>query len=168
MKTTIITFVLLILALAATSTAGEITLKKNVFTGWKYSTDGENFKRVGMSGKSLSEIMAGNDAAVVEMNKYRNRSEWATIFAWPGGFMLGWACVSALTDNWKDYDNYLLGAGVVMVSLSTFFEGSATRHLKEAVSIYNGEDQALMFDLIYRKSTLTENGQLTLTLSYTF
>lgn len=168
MKTTIITLILLTLTFAATSTAKEITLKKNFFTGWKYSTNGKDFKGVGMSGKSLRFEMEGNDDAVAEMNIYKSRQVWVAVFGWPGGAMAGWACGSAIAGNWSETDGYLLGIGLGMGVISALFEASATRHLKKAVSIYNGEEQALMFDLNFRKSALASNGQLTLSLSYNF
>ncbi len=160
--------IMIIIFLTGTLSAEEITLKKTFFSDWKYSTDGQKFKGVGLSGTSLRELMADNDEAVAEMNVYKSRKVWMAVLGWPGGFMAGWACGAAIAGNWKDSDGVLLGVGVSMMVVSAIFEASATRHLKKAVSIYNGDDQELVFDMNFGRSVSSGNGQVGLALTYSF
>jgi hypothetical protein len=51
----------------------KIELKKSFWSGWKYSIDGSEFKKVGMTGSDLAAVMNSNPSAVDEMNTYRTR-----------------------------------------------------------------------------------------------
>lgn len=166
-KQLLITLVLLI-AIAGSSWAGEITLKHSLFWGWKYSADSNDFHRVGFTGNSLRERMEGNEEAVDKMYAYRERKIEAAVFGWPGGFMVGWACSAAIWGDWKDSDGVLLGVGLGLMLVAEIIEMSATRCLKEAVAIYSGEEQAPVFDLNLTKPPLASGSELTLALKYTF
>ena len=168
MKRTLAIALAIIIVLASATAAQEITLKYTFFGGWKYSTDGEKFKGVSMSGNELCTIMEGNDAALAEMKAYKKRKIWGAVCGWPGGILCGWGVGAGLRDDWTESDKIILGTGLGLMVITGLIEGSASRRLKKAVSIYNGEGQALLFDIDYRKSALSGNGQLTFALSYTF
>lgn len=168
MKKQLLIALLVLLAIASSSWAGEIKLKKTFFGGWKYAIGLGSFHGVGMSGKSLREHMEGNDEAVAEMKTYKERKIEAALFGWPGGFLMGWAAADAVLDNWSSTDEVFLAIGIPLTIIATIAEVSATNHLKKAVSIYNGEEQALFFDLDLRKPSFASGGGLSLGLKYRF
>jgi len=137
--------VLLLLTLCCSMASGEITLKKNFFTGWKYSVDGWEFKKVGFSGSSLYFKMEGNEEAQLHMKKYKSAKTWELVTAIPGGFLVGWPLGAYLGSGgeWKDSYTTMIIIGVPLGLVSLVFESLATRNLKEAVKLFNGESESL-------------------------
>ncbi|UCG61822.1 MAG: hypothetical protein JSV52_00605 [Candidatus Zixiibacteriota bacterium] len=168
MKKTLLITIILIIALAATTSAEEITLKHYFFGGWKYSVDGHRYQGVGWDGGKLKARMAGNDAAVAEMNKVKSRKTLSMVTGIPGGFCLGWTLGEAIWGEWDSTDDVLLAIGIPLTLVSMVADASANKHMKEAVKIFNGEEQALMLDINYKTSSLTGSNNLTLALNFTF
>ena len=137
--------VLLLLTLCCSMAFGEITLKKNFFTGWKYSVDGGEFKKVGFSGSSLYLEMQDNEKAQLHMKKYKSAKTWAAVTGYPGGFLVGWPLGAYLGSGgeWKDSYTTMIIIGAPLAVISIVFEGSATRNLKKAVRLFNGESESL-------------------------
>jgi hypothetical protein len=147
----------------------EITLKNNFFTGWKYSFDGSEYHKVGVSGRSLHDAMEGNAPAQEEMRKYKSAKTTATVFGIPGGFLIGWPLGATLAGKeWNDTYTGMVIAGGAMGIISLVFESSATGHLKKAVSIYNGEEQALGFMISYRPQMTEYNNGLIVGMKFRF
>jgi hypothetical protein len=150
MKRLIFALPFVVLIFAGTAFPQQITLKNNFFTGWKYSFDGSDYHKVGVSGSSLHDAMEGNAPAQEEMLKYKSSKTTATVFAIPGGFLIGWPLGATLAGKeWNDTYTGMIIAGGVMGIVSMVYESWATGHLKKAVSIYNGEEQALGFVISY-------------------
>ncbi len=135
-------FVLLTcLVLCCSQVSAKITLKKTFFGGWKYSLDGTKFKGVGLSGNGLRNEMTGSDSAQMHMQKYKSAKIWGVVTGIPGGFLLGWPLGSKLGGkDWTDTYTAMIVAGVPLSIASFVFEEAATRNLKKAVNIYNGDD----------------------------
>lgn len=120
----------------------EITLKNSLFGGWKYSTDGWNYNKVGNSGKALRWEMEGNWLAQWHMDKYRTQKSWELISSIPGGFLIGWPVGEAVAGGeWKDYHTTMVIIGAPLALFSVIMGSAANRNLKKAVRIFNGAPQ---------------------------
>jgi hypothetical protein len=168
MKKLILITLGMVFMLTGISAAGEITLKKNFFTGWKFSTDGQHYKNVGRTGKSLRLAMEGNELAQGEVDIYKKRMTLAAVTGWPGGFLVGWSIGDAIFGEWDSTNEILLAIGLPLGIVSTVAEVSGNKHLKKGVSIYNGEEQTLLLDMNYKKSALTGNSNLIIAINFTF
>jgi hypothetical protein len=136
------TLIIALCLLSASTLAGEIKLTSTFFGGWKYSLDGTEYKNVGF-GNDLRWEMAGNDAAQEEMSKYETYKGWATLAGIPCGFLLGWPLGGCLANSeWKDSYTIMYMIGVPLTITSLLLDATATRKLKKAVRIYNGEESA--------------------------
>ncbi len=162
--------VLAVVTLCYSQSSAEITLKKNFFTGWKYSSDGLAFKNVGFSGSELRDEMRGDEKAQAHMTKYKSSKTWAAITGWPGGFLLGWPIGGYLGSGgeWKDSYTTMMIIGAPLAVISTIFEASATRNLKKAVALHNGEEHSLGFMLDIRPTEYTQQMTPILGLKYEF
>ena len=149
--------------------AGEITLKKSFFSGWKYSTNGMDFHKVGNNGTTLYNYMDGNAAAQEHMNKYKSGKSWAMITGIPGGFLVGWPLGGYAGNGvWKDSYTPMLLIGIPLGIISMIAEHSATKNLKEAVNIYNGEELSISMKLDYKSVDLSYQNNLLLSLTLNF
>jgi hypothetical protein len=125
-----------------------IDLEKSFWSGWKFSTDGENFEKVGVSGTALRAAMEGNAAAQAKMDAYRTSNVTAVIAASAGAFFIGWPLGASLAQSeWKDEHTTMLIIGSGLTAVGVIFGASATRQLQDAVEIYNGEDVSLRLGL---------------------
>jgi hypothetical protein len=151
------------------SVFGEITLKKNFFTGWKFSTDGTTYQKVGFSGTKLHDAMAGNEEAQKRMRSYKSGKTWAAITGWPGGFLLGWPAGASLAGkDWNDTYTTMVIIGAPLTIASIIFEATATSNLKKAVKIYNEGDKSVTFMLDYKVLSESQSGVLLAGLKYEF
>jgi hypothetical protein len=136
------TVIIALCLLSASTLAGEIKLKNSFFGGWKYSIDGTEYKKVGF-GSDLRWEMAGNVAAQEEMSKYETYTGWATVSGYTGGFLIGWPLGAVIAGGeWKDSYTTMYIIGVPLSITSLLLDAAATRKLKKAVRIYNGEESA--------------------------
>jgi hypothetical protein len=134
---------LAVLLATASAHADQIKLKKNFFTGYKYSVDGGDYRKVGFSGKELRAVMEGNEAAQARMDKYKSRKTASAVAGIPGGFMTGWVIGGSLAGDYKDAYTPMLIIGIPLCIVSGVLEGSANSHLKQAVEAYNrGPEEA--------------------------
>lgn len=164
--------VLLILTvMLCTQVSAEIILKKSFFGGWKYSTDGVEYRKVGMSGGDLRYEMAGSEEAQTHMEKYKTANTWAAVTGIPGGFLVGWPLGGYLGSGgeWPDSYTTMIVIGAPLAIISMVFESSAGRNLKKAVGLYNdGEDQSLGLKLNLQPHEGDHYGTLLLALKYEF
>jgi hypothetical protein len=164
-------FALLLALLVCSSTvSADITLKKSFFTGWKYSTDGINFSKVGYSGKGLSNAMYGDQEAQSEMGKYKSLMTVSLIAAVPGGFLIGWPIGAYIgSSDWKDGYTTMEIVGGSLAVVSMVLESSATSHMKKAVEVYNGNQSPKVgMTLNWHNSQSQEHGCLMLGLCCRF
>lgn len=136
-----------LLCLVSCVQAGHIELKNSFFGGWKYSTDGVTFNKVGYSGRGLYDAMEENEAAQKQMLAYKSHMTVAVVTGTPGGILIGWPLGGAIVGGWKDSYTTMIVIGTPLAIISTVYEISAKSHLKKAVRIYNGEEQASHFDI---------------------
>lgn len=164
---TIIAFLLLVTAVQAQEQ--KVELKKTFWSGWKYSVDGSDFKKVGMSGKDLIEVMNGNEAAVAEMEIYRSRMTLGMVTGIIGGGLVGWPLGASLGgDDWNDTYTGMIVVGGIFSTISLISNASGTNHLKKAVSVYNGDETSLGFDFQYRLSPNATGSSVVFGAAYTF
>lgn len=153
----ILTVIILIGSLTSTADA-QIELKNSFFTGWKYSLDGVEYHKVGFSGKELREAMDGNEAAQQQLKEYRDDKVRALWFGIPGLII---ATVSFIEDVDGDEVESPLGWRMAILGLcgaATVYEHFASKHLKRAVAIYNGNTFGL--DLNYYRPPVSVDGDL--------
>lgn len=168
MKSRILWGGMVLLCLASCVHAGHIELKNSFFSGWKYSTDGITFNKVGTSGKGLHDAMAGNEPAQKHMLVYKSRMTMALVFGYPGGFLVGWPIGGALFGDWKDSYTVMMAIGVPLAVISAVYESSAKSHLKKAVKVYNGEEQASHVAVGFRPLFDSRGGGILVSASWHF
>ncbi len=131
--------IIAILVLCYSQASAQITLKKSFWSGWKYSVNGMPHKKVGNSGDGLSREMMGNEEALQLMEKYKSAQDLAMIAGSIGGALIGWPLGGYVGGGeWKDEYSFMMFIGVPLGVISMVMEGTASKHLKEAVSVYNG------------------------------
>lgn len=161
--------VLILLVLTSFSYAEKIELKNNFFTGWKYSLDGGmSYQKVGNSGNELYRIMEGNEAAQGHLKTFKSHKTVATIFAIPGGFLVGWPIGGGLAGEWKDSYNTMLIIGIPLSIVSLIFESTASSHLKKGVGIYNGEEQTINLKPVFNFAQSGNKENVGFALVYSF
>ena len=161
--------VCILILLMAASASAEITLKKNFWWGWQYSTDGESYETVGISASSLKQEMAGNPEALELMGRYTTQKIFSTIFGAAGGFLVGWPLGGYIASNdWKDSYTTMLILGGSLTVISAIIEGAATQKLKSAVEIYNSANTESHLDVNLRYGKLGGDDALLVTLGLTF
>lgn len=135
----------MILLLCGSSACAEITLKKGFFSGWKYSIDGQTFTKVGYTGSRLYDEMEGHQEAQARLLQYRSAKSWALVSGIPGGILLGWplGAYAGSGGEWEDSYTTMIIVGGSLAVVSMILEATATRHLKEAVALYNGDERKL-------------------------
>jgi len=158
---------ILILMLAVTASA-EITLKQSFFAGWKYSTDGETYHRVGFLAGSLKDVISSNPEALELLDSYPYYKIPATIFAGAGVCVIGIALIQYIDkDEWRDRYTTMLIVGGICEAISIIISDSATNKLKSAVEIYNNEEAEKQLDIGFRNSTLGGDDAVIVSLSLT-
>ena len=140
----LLTSLVLVMGMGTSVSADEIILKKEILQGWKYSVDsGDIYQDVGVTGRSLRELMTGNERAVFEMEQYGKRKVLAAFTGYTcGGIVAGLLIVSIL-DRWRDEYQYPLMVGIGVGVISNLYNNSATNHLREAVRVYNRDQKRL-------------------------
>ncbi len=134
----------LVLAIGGSVSADELILKKEILQGWKYSVDsGDTYQDVGVTGRSLRELMTGNERAVFEMERYGKRKILAAYAGYTCGAMVGGLLIVSVFDRWRDEYQYPLIAAIGVGVISNLYNNSATNHLKEAVRVYNRDQKRL-------------------------
>ncbi len=159
----------LVLFCCCATASAEITLKKNFFTGWKFSTDGTKYQKVGFSGTKLYDAMVGNEAAQKRMKSYKTAKTWSAITGIPGGALIGWPIGGYIGGGeWKDGYTEMIIVGGALAVISTIFETTATSNLKKAVKIYNEGNTSVSFKLDYKKNENTGRQFMFAAVTYEF
>ncbi|MDH3890155.1 MAG: hypothetical protein OEV49_03650 [candidate division Zixibacteria bacterium] len=138
--------VLILTLMFSSQVSAEIMLKKSLLSGWKYSVDGGEYQKVGMSGGDLRYELGGNDEAMAYMDKYESANTWAAVTGIPGGFLVGWPLGGYIGSGgeWKDSYTTMVAIGAPLSIISMVLESSAGRNLKKAVGLHNdAETQSL-------------------------
>ncbi|MFZ1683490.1 MAG: hypothetical protein WAU88_05090 [Candidatus Zixiibacteriota bacterium] len=129
--------------LVGSVSAGHITLKKNFWGGWRYSTDSVTFQGAGATGDNVKALVGDDSVAVRELSSYASSMGLSYATGIPGGLLLGWPLGGALAGHkWDDTYTIMAAIGAPLVILSTVFETSADKHMKKAVASYNQRQDA--------------------------
>ncbi|MCP4703834.1 MAG: hypothetical protein GY865_04415 [candidate division Zixibacteria bacterium] len=168
MKKAILFFAVLIICLVNVASAQKITLKKNIFGGWKYSIDNDEYRKVGNTGAPLYLEFEDNNEALNELTKYKTNKTLSLITGMPGGWMVGWAAGKALADKYEDSDKTLLQIGVPLCIISTIFEIVSDGHLKKAARFYNGEEEKAHFGFDIKREFAFNTNLISYNLTYSF
>ncbi len=147
----------------------KIHIKKNFFTGWKYSFDQESWHKVGIMGTDLCFEMTGNEEALKEMEDYRSLMIVSTIFGSIGGVLLGWPIGATIGNGeWNDsYTDMMIGSAC-FITIGYIFESIANSQIRNAINIYNSENQDLTFGVGLQSNLEKNNSNLYLNLKIIF
>jgi hypothetical protein len=165
----LVIIVLLALVTSAGAADKKITLNKSFWSGWQYSQDDIHFHNVGATAKTLRQVMADNDEAVAQLNSYKSKKVAGAVLGIPGGVLIGWPLGATIAgQDWKDSYTVMMAVGIPLGIADIILESSATKNLKRAVAIYNGEEQSCLDHVgvnlcLFRKSKFPG-----LRLSYSF
>jgi hypothetical protein len=85
--------------------------------------------------KDLSEKMKANPEAWIEMKKANSNSMGASIFAYTGGFCIGYPLGQLLAGGKPAWG--MAGVGVALVLIALPFANTANEHSANAIRIYN-------------------------------
>jgi len=142
---TILTACLLVVLFPILVSAGEIQMKKSMWSGPKYSTDGTNWIKVSNSGDNLRAELEGNPEAQAHMDAYKKNVTWGYILGLPGGALIGWPIGGYIGGGeWKDYFTPMMVTGGVMAIGSMVLAGKANQNAEDAVRTYNADLQESM------------------------
>ncbi len=114
------------------SAQNDSIMTTKVFGGYKFYQNGEK-----LTGKMMQEIMVDNSEAFLMMKNARANSIVSGALGFTGGFLIGWSVGSASALGYQNW--YLVGAGAAMLFISFPLSISSTKHVREAVDIYNSE-----------------------------
>ena len=92
----------------------------------------------GMQIESMSQmksLLANDELALKEAKKAGVANGFAYVFAYCGGFALGWEIVDLIKG---DLNPYILAGGVGLTAAGFGLSYLANSHLKKGVAIYNG------------------------------
>ena len=158
MKKVLFTFVaLLFVGLAsafAQNASDTIAVEKNKF--YYHGMQIESMRQI----KSL---VANDELALKEIKKAGVTNGFASVFAYTGGFILGWEVV----DMFRGYLNpYLLAGGVGLAAVGIGLSYVTNNHLKKGVAIYNANLGATSYGGIIQVDFGLVPGGVGLTLSF--
>jgi len=128
-------------AFSCTAGAEQIRIKRdwNLLIGWKYSINGQQYRRLSVSGMNLYSAMAGNEDARREMQSYGPNRLAGHIFAGLGACIAATPFIITVITSKPTTDYWTAAiAGAAMLGVGTIFIAVADYHLKKAVRIYNG------------------------------
>jgi len=127
----------LILTLAGEAQAQRITLKRPFFSGWRYSIDGGEYKRLG-SGTELKTMMADSRACLGAMKSFSDHATAAKITGILGILLVAWPISTQLRGkDWADSYTPMVIVGGSFGVVSLAMEAAGSRNLKRAVMIHN-------------------------------
>ncbi|GAB4321009.1 MAG: hypothetical protein Kow0074_11710 [Candidatus Zixiibacteriota bacterium] len=136
---TVILLVAVILTTSAVAShAQQVTIKRSFFTGWKYSTDGKTFHKVGAGADDLMLVMEDHRVCVSALRSYRAHSAAAKMTGLTAVALIAFPLISdAIGGEWSNGSTPMIMAGLGFGALSLALEESGSRNLKQAVRIYN-------------------------------
>ncbi len=153
MKRGLLLTLAIVMILVANGRAEEILLKQSFFSGWKYSTNGVDYEKVGMSASGLRMVMGDNEEAQQHLSSYKSSKTTAMILGILGAgtaSVAGYLAGSQEDDEDKDNTTplVLLIASVPLLMGAGAAEVSATNHLLEAVRLHNNESRGAPSSLL--------------------
>jgi hypothetical protein len=111
-------------------TASDSISATKVFGGYRYMQHG-----LTLNSAQLGMILKDNSEAYSVFKKSRTSYVFAMIFAYPGGFLIGWPIGTAIgggDPNWA-----LAGVGAGLAALAMGLAINSDKQLKHSVEIYN-------------------------------
>ena len=126
----VLVFILIVYGMSCYSqnTKSKIEIKKRL--GTVFIQDGKS-----LIPRDMLKIMKENPAAFSEMQTARGHFTAASIFAYSGGFLIGWSVTPAIYGEKLIWPLAVLGASLVITSIP--FNSVYMKHAKNAVGIYN-------------------------------
>jgi len=109
-----------------------------------------------LSPKEMKEIVKMNPQAIEEMKLASGNLGVAMVFAYVGGFMIGWPIGTAIGGGKPVWA--LAGAGAVLVAIAIPLSAAAARHTKNAVRIYNNSLKQISRNAVKMNFGLSGNG----------
>ncbi len=168
MKKIIVFWAVSILCLVNIAFAQKITVSHNFFGGWKYAVDGGKYEWVGIRGKSLCKVMAGNEVALNEMKKYSSVRTMSLITSISGLCLTGYVSVKLINGTFEEHDNNYLLVGIPLSVISIISQIVSDNYLRKAVRIYNNEKKAIHLDLNLNRKFAITSELISLNLTYAF
>ncbi len=127
-----------LISAAATADAQSVTIKRTFFTGWKYSTDGETYHKVGAGADDLMTVMEDHRVCVAALRSYRAHSIAAKMTGLTSAALITFPLISgAITGEWSEGLTPMMIVGLGFGALSLALDASGSGSLKQAVRIYN-------------------------------
>ena len=127
---TIFSLVLFLYSLPTLGQYANDSIKVKKDLGKVYTFQGKKLKP-----KEMLVIMKPNPAAFREMNRAKTNYDVGSVFAFAGGFLVGWSIGSLITTGEVDWR--VAGAGAGFIGISVPFSIGQSKHTKKAVKIYN-------------------------------
>ena len=129
MKKLLFIIVMMIVCISSNYGQSPITIQKK-FGGYQFYQDNKLLNL-----PQLVNIMQSNPESSVEIKKAKSSNTWASVFAFAGGFMVGWPIGTAIGGG--DPEWALAGVGAGLIAISIPFSSKAKKHSKTAVDSYN-------------------------------
>ena len=169
MKKALVFFAVLMLCAVNMASAQRISIYRTFFfSEWLYTHNHVDYWKVGMSGKYLCQEMGGNEAALNEMKKFKINRTISFVFAVPGIIAATWAAYDALQWQYDKTDTKILLIGAPFGIVSIVFRLISDKHIKRAVSIYNGDEEAIHLGLNFKKQFAFDTELISCNLTYSF
>ena len=151
MKKTFLILLLMAMGLASafSQTSNDSICPEKVLGGHKFIKSG-----IPLTWNQLCDVLEEDPDTRQEMNKARVNNGFGEVFAFVGGFCIGYS-IGNMIFNGANKGNLILGgAGIGIAAFSFVFASAADRHMMNATSIYNanlgktaGGDVSLNFGL---------------------
>ena len=103
---------------------------EDAIIGHHYYHGDEEIKTV----SKMKAIVANDQLALKEVKKAAVPEVLSNIFAFTGGFAMGWEIGGLL---WGKFDPYIFAGGVGLVAVACGFSAAAHKHILNGVQIYN-------------------------------
>ena len=103
---------------------------EDAIIGHRYYHGDEEIKTV----SKMKAIVANDQLALKEVKKAAVPEVLSNIFAFTGGFAMGWEIGGLL---WGKFDPYIFAGGVGLVAVAFGFSAAAHKHILNGVQIYN-------------------------------
>jgi hypothetical protein len=132
-KLPLIFFTLILLVVNSSgqvNTKDSIMVKGNAMSGLKFYQNG---KRINL--EKIAQLSSHKLEAFNYIQKAKTNNVFAFIFAFAGGFVIGWEFGGTL--NGKTVDWGVVGAGIGSIGLSVPFSMAGVRNAKKGIAVFN-------------------------------
>jgi len=160
--------VLLALSVASQAAAQPVQIDRSFFTGWRYSTDGKNYMKVGSGAKDLRLVMGDYRVCLAELNSYQSHVTAAKITGLTSAFLIAFPLISnGISGDWGKGSTPMILVGIGFGAFSVALEASGSRSLKNAVRLYNRYSARYEADLRDTSNRVADSrNRLTLNFSF--